>query len=194
MAHGTFRQRDLVGPDFLNYKGVSTGTSLRHNPVQHFRPPHIAASVSAGVVRAMQSAGPDSTQAHGLLEMFKRAVPKLDGSNYKGQHGKVGVVGGSNTYTGAPFFAAMAAHKVGADMTFTLTHPAAVPTIRGYSPDMMVSSMLPWSPMQEGSFDMEKWLKRLTVVVVGPGLDISSDPEMLLATEHLLKWVMGRGG
>lgn len=37
--------------------------------------------------------------------------PKLDGSFRKGDHGKVLVVGGSLEYTGAPYFAAMAAMR-----------------------------------------------------------------------------------
>ena len=34
------------------------------------------------------------------------------GQNYKGQHGKIGIIGGCREYTGAPYFAAISATKV----------------------------------------------------------------------------------
>ena len=36
----------------------------------------------------------------------------LAGSGHKGLHGKVGVMGGCQAYTGAPYFAAMSAMRV----------------------------------------------------------------------------------
>ena len=42
------------------------------------------------------------------------------GENYKGQHGKVGVVGGCREYTGAPYFAAISAAKVAARLSITI--------------------------------------------------------------------------
>lgn len=52
------------------------------------------------------------SQGTELLERFKSIIPALTGTNYKGQHGKVGVVGGCVEYTGAPFFAAQSSMKV----------------------------------------------------------------------------------
>jgi ATP-dependent NAD(P)H-hydrate dehydratase len=43
-------------------------------------------------------------------------VPPLTPSKHKGQAGKIGVVGGCAEYTGAPFFAAIAALRIGADL------------------------------------------------------------------------------
>ena len=37
---------------------------------------------------------------------------KFTGENYKGQQGKIGVMGGCREYTGAPYFAAISATKV----------------------------------------------------------------------------------
>lgn len=46
-------------------------------------------------------------------QMVKEAVPKLsDPKRHKGQSGRIGVVGGSLEYTGAPYFAAISALKV----------------------------------------------------------------------------------
>jgi ATP-dependent NAD(P)H-hydrate dehydratase len=39
----------------------------------------------------------------------------------KGQMGRVAVIGGSEDYTGAPYFSAMASARLGADMVRTFT-------------------------------------------------------------------------
>ena len=50
------------------------------------------------------------------LSTLRLLVPPLAASNYKGNAGKVGVLGGCADYTGAPFYAALSALKVGADL------------------------------------------------------------------------------
>jgi len=42
----------------------------------------------------------------------KQIVPPLNGNRHKGQAGRIGVLGGSRLYTGAPFYAAASALKV----------------------------------------------------------------------------------
>lgn len=44
--------------------------------------------------------------------LAQQLLPPLSSSLYKGECGRIGVVGGSPTYTGAPFFAAMTALRV----------------------------------------------------------------------------------
>jgi ATP-dependent NAD(P)H-hydrate dehydratase len=46
-----------------------------------------------------------------LVKQIKRFVPTLDYNLKKGECGRIGVVGGSLEYTGAPYFAAIAALK-----------------------------------------------------------------------------------
>lgn len=47
-------------------------------------------------------------------------VPPMLESFHKGQLGRVAVIGGSEDYTGAPYFSAMASAKLGADMVIVL--------------------------------------------------------------------------
>ncbi len=54
------------------------------------------------------------------------------------QLGRVGVFGGSEDYTGAPYFASMAALRMGADLTYVFTAEEAAPALKGYSPELMV--------------------------------------------------------
>ena len=86
---------------------------------------------------------------------------------HKGDAGLVGVVGGSEDYTGAPYFAGISALKAGADLSHIFCVPNAAPVIKSYNPDLIVHPLL-GVPGGIGQFD--KWVDRLTAVVIGPGL------------------------
>lgn len=47
-----------------------------------------------------------------MLQTVKACIPPLDDSKHKGQAGRIGIVGGSLEYTGAPYFAGISALKV----------------------------------------------------------------------------------
>jgi ATP-dependent NAD(P)H-hydrate dehydratase len=67
-------------------------------------------------------------------------VPALDGDSHKGQHGRVGVIGGSVDYTGAPYYAAESALRFGADLSFVFCAKQAMVPIKSYSPELMVTA------------------------------------------------------
>lgn len=85
------------------------------------------------------------------LPNVSRLLPKLSFGLRKGACGKIGIVGGSADYTGAPFFAAISAVKLvrkeidqlsyilqGADLVHVFCPPEAAGVIKGYSPELMV--------------------------------------------------------
>jgi len=100
-----------------------------------------------------------------------------------GQLGRVAVIGGSEDYTGAPYFSAMASAKLGADMSHVICEPGAGAVIKTYSPNLMVH---PYMRQQKNfgeketidsiSDEVVAMLDRLHVVVIGPGL--GRDPAM----------------
>lgn len=47
-----------------------------------------------------------------MIKMIKQCIPPLDNTRHKGQAGRIGVVGGSLEYTGAPYFAGISALRV----------------------------------------------------------------------------------
>lgn len=47
-----------------------------------------------------------------IIQLLQKSIPPLDGTQHKGQAGRIGIVGGSLEYTGAPYFAGIAALKV----------------------------------------------------------------------------------
>jgi ATP-dependent NAD(P)H-hydrate dehydratase len=48
---------------------------------------------------------------------MRKLLPTLDRHLTKGKNGKVGIVGGSKDYTGAPYYAAVSSLKSGADIS-----------------------------------------------------------------------------
>lgn len=119
--------------------------------------------------------------------------------------GRVAVIGGSEDYTGAPYFSAMASAKLGADMVTLTTlfshncpsnwqitdisqshvicEPQAAQVIKTYSPNLMVHPLMRQSShasTSETSSSIAKkvieMLPRLHVLVIGPGL--GRDPLM----------------
>ncbi|XP_036830925.1 ATP-dependent (S)-NAD(P)H-hydrate dehydratase-like isoform X4 [Oncorhynchus mykiss] len=111
-----------------------------------------------------------------ILPLVKNIVPQLTSKKHKGQYGRIGIIGGCQEYTGAPYFAAISALKVGADMSHVFCAKAAVTVIKSYSPELIVHPVLDSPNAVE---EIEKWLPRLHCLVVGPGL---GRDEMLLKT------------
>ncbi|XP_056145267.1 ATP-dependent (S)-NAD(P)H-hydrate dehydratase isoform X1 [Lampris incognitus] len=102
-----------------------------------------------------------------ILSLVKSIVPPLTSKKHKGQDGRIGIIGGCQEYTGAPYFAAIAALKVGADLSHVFCTREAATVIKSYSPELIVHPVLDSPNAVE---EIEKWLPRLHCLVVGPGL------------------------
>ncbi|KAH3899331.1 related to ATP-dependent (S)-NAD(P)H-hydrate dehydratase [Saccharomycodes ludwigii] len=102
-----------------------------------------------------------------LIKLAKKTIiPPLKPHYYKGQLGKVCVVGGCLDYTGAPYFSAHAAALFGCDLTHVLCEYNAAQVIKGYTPNLMVH---PYLNYKENDKNIQL-IKRMQCVVVGPGL------------------------
>lgn len=102
-----------------------------------------------------------------ILSLVKSIVPPLTSKKHKGQDGRIGIIGGCQDYTGAPYFAAISALKVGADLCHVFCTKDAATVIKSYSPELIVHPVLDSPNAVE---EIEKWLPRLHGLVVGPGL------------------------
>uniref|UniRef100_A0A6G1SPY1 Adenylyltransferase and sulfurtransferase MOCS3 homolog n=2 Tax=Aceria tosichella TaxID=561515 RepID=A0A6G1SPY1_9ACAR len=91
-------------------------------------------------------------------------------TNHKGVRGRIGIVGGARDYAGAPYFAAMAAMRLGADLAYVICSREASHAIKNYSPDLIVTPLL--DCLDEGEFSRETdcLLSRMHALVIGPGL------------------------
>lgn len=145
----------------------------------------------------------NQTEASGItlaLELDAETVirditPILDPKRHKGQAGKIAVIGGCREYTGAPYFAAISALKIGADLSHVFCTKDAAPVIKGYSPELIVH------PILEESYNIKddekeaickklfsevaKWMERFDCLVVGPGL--GRDPFLLDCVSGIIK-------
>lgn len=102
-----------------------------------------------------------------MTQKVKTVVPKLNHGMHKGQCGRVAVFGGCILYTGAPYFAAISALKVGADLVHVFCEKEAGTVIKTYSPELIVHPVL---DTEYGMEEIDSWLPRLHSVVLGPGL------------------------
>jgi ATP-dependent NAD(P)H-hydrate dehydratase len=77
-----------------------------------------------------------------LMRKFKNMIPKLHNELHKGQSGRIGIVGGSKEYSGAPYFSAISSLRVGADLSYVFTTKEAAPVIKSYTPELIVLPLL----------------------------------------------------
>lgn len=110
----------------------------------------------------------DTSEIEGrLLKECGTIVPRMEANLYKGRAGRIGVIGGSLEYTGAPYFSAISALKVGCDLSHVFCPLNAAPVIKSYSPELIVHPILDAGNAVEL---MKPWLPRLHVLIIGPGL------------------------
>lgn len=102
--------------------------------------------------------------------LLQHLLPELSPSQYKGNSGKVVVVGGSQEYTGAPYYSAVSALRSGADLSHIFCPVDALIPIKCYSPEIIVHPNT--QPIQD-------WFTFSNTFVVGPGLGRSADAEQL---------------
>ncbi|VVD05109.1 unnamed protein product [Leptidea sinapis] len=102
-----------------------------------------------------------------FVKIIKSCIPPLTNNKHKGQAGRIGIVGGSLEYTGAPYFAGISALKVGADLVHVFCASQAATVIKSYSPELIVHPLLDG---ENASKLISPWLDRLHAVVIGPGL------------------------
>jgi ATP-dependent NAD(P)H-hydrate dehydratase len=119
-----------------------------------------------------------------LSHLKQHVIPKLTGNLHKGACGRVGVIGGSLMYTGAPYFAGISALRTGADIAYIQTHSQAAHVIKGYSPELIVLSGLE-NYFETRDPEFSRQLTRMHSLVVGPGL--SRDDHLLQSALELVK-------
>ena len=115
-----------------------------------------------------------------LFEELQAIIPTLKSSLHKGQNGKVGVIGGSFEYTGAPFYGASSALRGGGDLSHIFCTEKAATPIKSYSPEVIVHPYLisevelkreaTKEEVEECVKSITKWYEPLHSVVIGSGL------------------------
>jgi hydroxyethylthiazole kinase-like uncharacterized protein yjeF len=110
-----------------------------------------------------------------LLNLFDllELLPHFVGDEYKNQRGHCMIIGGDHGYGGAVSMAAEASLRVGSGLTSVATQPQHVSNILARSPEVMACGVI-------SGQQLEPWLEKPSVLVVGPGLGRSAWSEQLL--------------
>jgi len=100
----------------------------------------------------------------------------------------VGIFGGSRDYTGAPYYAGLAALRTGAELVYVFTAEEAALSIKSYSPELMVTPVYSSKSLDNEDSrgiarNVEGMLSRLHALVIGCGL--GKDATVRQAALHL---------
>jgi len=111
---------------------------------------------------------------------FIPTIKKRKIDNYKGQFGRVLVIGGSKNYSGAPAYSSLTGIQFGLDLVITYVPEVVGDVIRSYSPNMIVrtnkGNWLNLKALDEIA-ELIEWAE---VILIGPGLGLEKETEDLL--------------
>lgn len=94
---------------------------------------------------------------------------------HKGDFGRLLVIGGSETYSGAPALVALAALRTGVDLVFVAAPEKTATSIASFSPNL-ITVKLAGEHLNEGNTQsLKPHIERSTCVAIGPGLGTHSE-------------------
>jgi NAD(P)H-hydrate epimerase len=101
--------------------------------------------------------------------------------SHKGDFGKLLVVGGNETFTGAPLLVAMAAFRTGIDVVYVAAPEKTAHEISSMDPSI-ITLKLEGNHLNEGNIpQIKQFLEKATAVVVGPGLGVHEETRRAVA-------------
>jgi len=137
-----------------------------------------------GLFNAGEYTGEIVTRSIGIPPEFERftgpgdvtaVVKPRSPTSHKGDFGRLLVVGGSETYSGAPALVAQAALRTGVDLVYVAAPAKAAYIISSMSPDMITVKLSGDHFNPRNISEIENLLRRVDCVVLGPGLGLHED-------------------
>jgi len=110
--------------------------------------------------------------------------------SHKGEFGRLLIVGGSETYSGAPTLAALAALRTGVDLVYIAAPRDTAYAISSISPDLITLKLEGDHLNKENLPLVRRFLEKATAVVIGPGLGLHKETQE--AVNDLIKDVEDR--
>lgn len=140
--------------------------------------------VKPGLKKAKAKVGELVVKKIGLPEEFERlagpgdvqlAIRKRPAQAHKGDFGRLLVVGGSETYSGAPTLVALAALRAGVDLVYVAAPHETAYAISSISPNLITIKMEGNHLSTRNISTINRYLKNSTAAVIGPGLGLHKD-------------------
>jgi hydroxyethylthiazole kinase-like uncharacterized protein yjeF len=137
-----------------------------------------------GLIEAKRSVGELIIADIGLPNEFERFAGPGDvglvckprpPEAHKGDFGRLLVIGGSEVYSGAPAYVALAALRTGVDITYVAAPEKTAYVISAYSPDLITVKLEGAHLNLANISTIEHYLNIVTGVAVGPGLGLHEE-------------------
>jgi len=117
--------------------------------------------------------------------------PHRDPDSHKGMWGSLLVVGGSETYSGAPILTSLAAYHMGVDLVYTAVPEPIAVTVSSASPSIIALKLSGDRLTPENLDPIWRVLKKVSAVAIGPGLGVA--PDTVEAVEEIINLVNEEG-
>jgi hydroxyethylthiazole kinase-like uncharacterized protein yjeF len=95
--------------------------------------------------------------------------------SHKGDFGRLLIVGGSETFTGAPILAASAALRAGVDLAYVAAPEKTAHAVSSLNPNIITIKLKGSNLAPKGLEKITEYLNSATAVLVGPGLGIEDE-------------------
>jgi ADP-dependent NAD(P)H-hydrate dehydratase / NAD(P)H-hydrate epimerase len=96
-------------------------------------------------------------------------------TSHKGDYGRLLIIGGSENFTGAPAFSALAATKCGTDLVYVASPAKTSEIIASYSPDL-ITIKLPGEHLSlKALTELSRWTSIVDAIVLGPGIGLHEE-------------------
>ena len=99
--------------------------------------------------------------------------------SHKGDFGRVLVIGGSETFSGAPALVSLAAYRTGSDLVTTVVPERIAPSVRAYSPNLIVQDYLGNNFNESGLKIAKELIDWPNAIAIGPGLGLREETAVI---------------
>lgn len=113
--------------------------------------------------------------------------PKRDRDSHKGMFGRLVVIGGSKTYSGAPALTSLGAYAVGVDLVYSAVPEAVAYIISGYSPSIISLNLEGPYFSRKHIDELSPFIEKADAVAIGPGLGLNEDT--VEAVSNIVRYV-----
>jgi hydroxyethylthiazole kinase-like uncharacterized protein yjeF len=155
--------------------GETLGTAVKANLTITFH------KTKKGLENAREHVGELIVKDIGLPKEFENyagpgdvllAIKPRPSEAHKGDFGRLLVIGGSETFSGAPAFVALAALRTGVDLAYIATPEKTAHTIASMSPDL-ITIKLEGTHLNTGNVSaLKTYIESANAIALGPGLGL----------------------